>query len=179
MFSHIRKNFLHRCSSKVETTTEYKHESTVNNVRNFLSQCFPARAVSDVSMNAWMGYLYQQQPMPTDAEGVNVTISVLDPNNNCYDVGTTTSDINGFYKLTFTPHVLGVYTVYATFAGSGSYYGSYALTAINVEAAPAATPAPTPQPASLADIYFLPMSKVILIAIVIATIVMVLMLRKR
>jgi outer membrane protein assembly factor BamB len=136
-------------------------------------------AISDQSMSSWMEYVYQQQPMPTDAKGVNVTVSVLDPNNNCYDVGTTTSDASGFFKLSFTPQVPGEYTVIASFAGSDSYYGSTAETALAVNEAPAATPAPTPSPASLADIYFLPMSIVILIAIIVATIVMVLMLRKR
>jgi outer membrane protein assembly factor BamB len=136
-------------------------------------------AISDDSMSAWMEYLYMEQPKPTNATGVKVTITVLDPNNNCYDVGTATSDIDGFFKLTFTPQVPGAYNVYATFTGSESYYGSSALTAINVEEAPAATAPPTAPPASLADIYFLPMSIVLLIAIIVVGIAMVLMFRRR
>jgi hypothetical protein len=123
--------------------------------------------------------LYQQQPKPANATGVKVTITVLDPNNNCYDVSTATSDIDGFYRATFTPQVPGAYTVYATFTGSESYFGSSALTAINVEEAPAATAPPTAPPASLADLYFLPMSIVILIVVIVAAIAIVLMLRKR
>jgi outer membrane protein assembly factor BamB len=136
-------------------------------------------AIADEDMSAWMEYLYQQQPKPANATGVKVTITVLDPNNNCYDVSTATSDIDGFYRATFTPQVPGAYTVYATFTGSESYFGSSALTAINVEEAPAATAPPTAPPASLADIYFLPMSIVILIVVIVGIIVLVLMLRKR
>ena len=136
-------------------------------------------AISDEDQSAWMEYLYQQQPKPTDAIGVDVTITVLDPNGNCYDVATATSDVNGFYSATFTPPVPGKYTVYATFTGSESYYGSSATTAINVEEAPAATAEPTPIPASAADLYFLPVSIGIIIAIVVIGLVIILMLRKR
>jgi hypothetical protein len=104
---------------------------------------------------------------------------VLDPNNNCYDVVTTTSDMNGFYKASFTPEVPGDYTVYATFAGSESYWPSSAVTAINVEEAPEATPEPTQAPASLADQYLLPGIGGIIAAIAIVGITIMLMLRKR
>jgi outer membrane protein assembly factor BamB len=136
-------------------------------------------AVSDESMSDWMEYVYMQQPKPTNATGVKVTISVLDPNNNVYDVATATSDANGFFRTVFTPEVPGVYTVLATFEGSESYWPSSAVTAINVEEAPQPTPEPTPTPASLADIYFMPMSIGIIIAIVVVGLLLVLMLRKR
>ena len=35
--------------------------------------------VSDASMSGWMQYVYMQQPEPTNATGVPVTISVVDP----------------------------------------------------------------------------------------------------
>jgi hypothetical protein len=136
-------------------------------------------AVSDGSMKAWMEYVYHQKPCPTNVTGVEVVISVLDPNNNCYEVGKTTSDPSGFYKLTFEPLVPGEYTIVATFSGSESYWSSQAQTAVFVEEAPAATPAPTPEPASAADLYFLPMSIVTIILIVIVGAMMFLMLRKR
>ena len=136
-------------------------------------------AIADESMSAWMEYLYMQQEKPTNATGVEVTITVLDPNNNCYDVGTTTSTIDGFFKLTFTPEVPGEYYVYATFTGSESYYGSSAVTAINVEEALAATPEPTPQPASAAELYFLPMSIATIVAIIVIGLLLFLMIRKR
>jgi outer membrane protein assembly factor BamB len=136
-------------------------------------------AMSDASMEAWMEYAYQQQIKPANATGVEITISVLDPNGNCYEVGTTTSDDNGFFKLAFTPAVPGEYSIYATFSGSESYYGSTAVTAINVENAPAATPAPTPTPAPMTDTYVLGLGITAIIAIVIVGLVLILLLRKR
>jgi hypothetical protein len=134
-------------------------------------------AVSDESMSAWMEYVYMQKPRP-DAVGVNVTITVLDPNNNVYDVGTTTCDSDGFYKMSFTPAVPGEYTIYATFKGSDSYWPSYDLTAINVEEA-TTTPPPTSTPASIADMYLLPATIGIIITIIVATIVIVLIIRRK
>jgi hypothetical protein len=136
-------------------------------------------AVSDESMSEWMEYVYMQQPRPANVTGVEVVVSVLDPNNNCYEVGRGTSDANGFYSVSFTPPVPGKYTIIATFAGSKAYYGSQAETAINVESAPAATPAPTPTPASVADMYFLPATAGIIVAIVVIGLIIILMLRKR
>jgi len=136
-------------------------------------------AVCDDNQSEWMLYVYKQFARPAEVMGVDVTISVLDPNDNYYDVGTTTSDDSGFYKLTFTPPVPGEYTIYATFAGSKAYYGSFTETAIYVEEAPASTPEPTPRPESLADIYILPGIIGIIIAILVVGAVLILMLRKR
>jgi hypothetical protein len=126
-----------------------------------------------------MEHLYRQSAMPTNITGVPVTLSVLDSNGNCNPVGTTTSDASGTYSLTWTPTISGNFTVFATFAGSKSYYGSSAETHFYASEAPAATPAPTPPPASMADTYLLPATIGIIIAIAVATIVIVLMLRKR
>jgi len=60
-------------------------------------------AVSDESQSEWMLYVYKQFECPTTASGVEVVIEVLDSNNNYYEVGRTTSDLTGFYKLAFTP----------------------------------------------------------------------------
>ncbi len=136
-------------------------------------------AVSDESMGDWMEYVYMQKPRPADVTGVEIVVSVLDPNDNSYEIGRTTSDANGFFKLAFEPLVPGEYTVIATFEGSESYYGSHAVTAINVEEAPAATPVPTPPPASVADMYLLPSVAGIIVAIVVIGILIILMLRKR
>jgi hypothetical protein len=136
-------------------------------------------AVSDASQAAWMEYIYMKQERPTNATGVPVVLSVVDPNGNYYTVGTATSDSNGAFKLAFTPEVPGTYTVIAGFSGSGSYYGSSAETGIFVDVpAATATPAPTPAP-STADLYFLPAVVGIIIAIFIAAFVIVLMLKKK
>ncbi len=136
-------------------------------------------AVSDECQEAWMEYAYMQQIRPANVTGVEVTITVLDPNNNCYEVGKTTSDDKGFYKLAFTPPVPGEYSIYATFSGSESYYGSSAETAIYVENAPTPTPPPTPTPAPMTDTYVLGIGAGAIIAIVIIGLVIILMLRKR
>jgi outer membrane protein assembly factor BamB len=99
---------------------------------------------SDASMTDWMGYVYQQQPMPTDFTGVTVQLSVIDQNNNTRPIGTAVTDINGAYSYQWTPDITGKYTVYASFAGSNSYWPSHASTAFAVD--PAATPVPTAAP---------------------------------
>jgi hypothetical protein len=136
-------------------------------------------AMSDANMSEWMLYVYKQYARPTDVIGVDVTISVLDPNNNAYEVTTTTSDASGYFGCTFVPAVPGLYTVVASFEGSGAYYGSYAETFINVEEAPAATAPPTPTPAPMTDTYVLGIGAGAIVAIVVIGLVIILMLRKR
>jgi hypothetical protein len=136
-------------------------------------------AVADENMSDWMLYVYKQFERPANTVGVEVVISVLDPNNNYYEVGRTTSDADGFFKLAFTPEVPGEYTVIASFAGSKAYYGSYAKTAVNVEEAPATTPPPTPTPAPMTDTYVLGIGAGAIIAIVVVGLVIILLIRKR
>jgi hypothetical protein len=136
-------------------------------------------AVSDESMSEWMLHVYKQFEKPADVTGVEVVVSVLDPNNNCYEVARATSDASGHFGCTFEPEVSGFYTVVATFEGSGGYYGSYAETFINVEEAPAATPMPTPEPASIADLYLVPGIVGIIVAIAVVGAIIILLLRKR
>ncbi len=136
--------------------------------------------VADESMTDWMQYVYMQYPRPADVTGVDVTISVLDPNNNVYDVATAKTDENGVFSAVFTPEVSGKYTIHASFAGSKSYVGSSAQTAIQVdEAVSTATPVPTQAPQSAADLYFMPVSIVLIIAIVAVLVLVIMLLRKR
>jgi len=103
-------------------------------------------AVSDASQGEWMDYVYMQKPRPTNTTGVNVMLSVNDPNGNNYPIGNATSDASGLYSLIWTPPVSGKYTVIATFPGSESYWPSFAETAIGVLAAPSASISPSPSP---------------------------------
>jgi outer membrane protein assembly factor BamB len=107
-------------------------------------------AISDDSMTAWQAYLYMQQPKPTNATGVPVHLTAIDPNGNWQDLGTAISDDHGMYSISYVPPVPGMYKVTATFAGTNSYFASDAETAFivskSVVAAPAATAAPTAIP---------------------------------
>jgi hypothetical protein len=135
-------------------------------------------AVSDESMNAWMNYVYEQQPIPKNAAGVEVTLDAIDPNNNFVHIGTVTSDMSGTFGYAWTtPNVPGKYNIIATFMGSDSYYASYAEANAFVSEAPA-PPAPTPTPLVLPpyETYMTVAVVVVLIAIAIAVI---LILRKK
>jgi len=108
-------------------------------------------AISDSSMDAWMEYMFHQRPMPTNATGVTVHLTAIDPNGNFQDIGNATNDIAGNYGLSWTPPVPGTYKVTATFAGSNSYGSSFSTTYITVSAALLASPAAntnTPAPSA-------------------------------
>ena len=79
-------------------------------------------AVSDASQGAWMEYVYMQKPRPADTTGVPITVSVVDNNGNYREIGNTTSNADGFFAFNWKPDIEGQYTVYASFAGSESYW---------------------------------------------------------
>ncbi len=136
-------------------------------------------AVSDESQGDWMAYVYMQKPRPTNATGVQVTISVVDANDNYREIGKVTSDADGFYSFSWKPDIEGKYTVYASFGGSESYWPSHAVTAFAVDpVAPTPTPSPAPEK-SMADLYFIPAIAGLLVAIVVVGLLTILTLRKR
>jgi hypothetical protein len=135
-------------------------------------------AVSDANMSAWMLYVYKQFEKPADTIGVEVIVSVLDPNTNCYEVARATTDESGYFGCTFEPEVPGFYKIIATFEGSGAYYASYAETFVNVEEAPVVTE-PTPSPAPMTDTIVTGFGIGMIIAIVVIGLVIILMLRRR
>ncbi len=99
---------------------------------------------SDKSMKDWMGYVYQQKPMPSNFTGVEVSISIMDANGNYRNIGTATTDASGRYSLEWTPDIAGKYTVIASFQGTNGYWPSYSETAFTVaQAEPTASPYPT------------------------------------
>jgi hypothetical protein len=135
-------------------------------------------AVSDAAMSNWMLYVYKQFECPTDTTGVPVTINVVDSNGNYRTIGTTTTDSNGKYAFSWTPDISGMYYVYATFAGSGGYFGSVGEDAFIVKEAPEATAAPTPAPASAVETYFFPAIAALLVAMIVGFVVIILIVRK-
>jgi hypothetical protein len=135
--------------------------------------------VSEESQNAWMEYVYMQQPRPTNTTGVQVSIDVIDSNGNYRNIGTTTSDASGMFTYTWIPDISGDYTVIANFAGSESYYAASAETSFYASE-PAATPTPQPtQAPSMSDLYFLPAIAGLFVAIIICIAMVALVLMKK
>jgi hypothetical protein len=132
---------------------------------------------SDASMKDWMGYVYQQKPLPTNFTGVAVSLDAMDPNGNYVHIGDATTNANGLFHYTWTPpNVPGDYTVTATFAGTNGYWPSSAVTAMNV-VGEHPTPAPTQSPlATMTDTYVLGSAVAIIIVILM---IGALLLRKR
>jgi outer membrane protein assembly factor BamB len=162
-------------------------QGTVNDIspdtsKYALTARFPhgVPAVSDASMTEWMQYVYNQFPRPTNATGVDVTLSVIDSNGNFREIGKTTSDSDGFYSFQWIPDISGKFTVYASFAGSKSYWPSQAETAFAVDPAhPTEAPTATPTQ-SAADLYFVPAIAGLFVFVAIISVVLaLLMLRKR
>lgn len=136
-------------------------------------------AVSDASMGEWMKYVHVQFPRPTNVTGVEVTLSVLDSNNNFREIGKTTADSDGYYSFQWTPDIEGKYTVYALFAGSKSYYPSHAETAFGVDPAPPEPPQEPAPPPSMTDTYVMYSAVGIIVAIAIVGALLALLVRKR
>ena len=135
-------------------------------------------AVSDASQAAWMEYIYMQKPRPTNTTGVQVTLSVLDSNGNYRTIGTATTN-DGYFSYNWVPDIPGQYTVYASFAGTESYWQSHAITSFAIDpAAPTASPYPvTVLPPT--ETYFAIATIAIIAAIAAAAVVIVIVLRKR
>jgi hypothetical protein len=152
-------------------------ERDTNNVMDTALKGTPA--ISDEDMQAWMEYLFMEQIKPENAKGVTITLNAIDPNGNYVSLGETTSDINGNWGCSFEPEVPGDYQIIATFAGSNAYGPSSSTTYLTVEDAPAATAAPTSQPESIADVYFVPAIAALAILIVVVGAVLGLLLAKK
>jgi len=103
-------------------------------------------AISDEDMSAWMEYMFMQQAKPKNAKGVEVILETLDPNGNTYEIGKTTSDMNGNYGFMWEPPVPGTYQIIARFAGSAAYGPSSATTYIGITEAPSPAQPIEPEP---------------------------------
>lgn len=142
-----------------------------------------AACVSKESMTAYMEYLHMQKPINgfygnVTVTGVPVSIDIIDPNDNFFNIATTVSDEKGNFAYAWTPEIAGTYKIMATFAGDESYGSSFATTYATVGEAPTTAPSP-PQPDSIADQYFFPAVVGIIVAIAIGFAVTILVLKKR
>ena len=171
----------------VTTATPITITGTVMDVSAGASQDAVARnfpnglpCVSDASQSHWMEYVYEQQPFPTGATGVPVTLSVIDANNNYRTIGTTTSDTSGTYSFTWTPDIPGAYALIASFGGSNSYYGSTAETHFYASS-PAASPSPAATPvtglASTSTVEY-GIVAIIIVIVIIGAVLALLIMRK-
>jgi outer membrane protein assembly factor BamB len=104
-------------------------------------------AIADASMTAWMEYLHMQKPKPTNATGVQVTLTAVDANGKQTTIGTVTSDASGNYAFAWAPQTEGTYTIVASFGGSKSYYASSAETSVAVTSVTGVSSA-SPQPST-------------------------------
>jgi hypothetical protein len=136
--------------------------------------------VSKESMSAWMEHLHMQKPMPTDVTGVSVSLEILDPNGNTYNIGTVMTDKSGTFKKLWQPEIPGEYVVTATFDGTESYGSSWAETVVGVVDAPATSPIDQPElvmPPT--EMYFAISTAVIVAAIAIVGAMLALILKKK
>jgi outer membrane protein assembly factor BamB len=134
---------------------------------------------ADSIMGDWMGYIYQQKPLPSNFLGITVEIMVVDANSNFRSIGTATTDAKGNYNLIWTPDISGNYQVVANFAGTEGYWPSSSTTAFTVmEPIATATPQPT-QPPSMSDLYFVPAIAGLFVFVAIIGVVIIIVLRKR
>jgi hypothetical protein len=136
-------------------------------------------AMSDGSMGAWMEYVYMQKPKPTNATGVEVVLNVLDSNNNFREIGRTNSDTSGMFTVSWTPDIEGDFKVFASFAGSESYWPSSAETSFVVDPAPPAPAETKPLPPDMTGTYVTYAAIAIIIAIAVVGAIIILVLRKR
>ncbi len=132
----------------VTTATPIRITGTITDVSAGVTQSEVAKnfpngvpCVSDASQSKFMEHVYQDQPMPTDTTGVPIMFYVVDSNGNYRTIGSTTSTSGGTFGFTWTPDISGDYVLYATFAGSNSYWPTTAETSFY--AADPATVAPT------------------------------------
>ena len=136
---------------------------------------------SDANMGDWMGYVYQQQPLPSNFKGVTVAISVTDSNGNTRVIGTATTDATGTYTLTWVPDISGNFGVTANFAGTNAYWPSTATTSFNVMEASPTHPPTTTTPSDLASTQTveLGIAAIIIVMVIIGAVLAMLMQRKR
>jgi len=164
--------------TSVTTGTSCVIEGTVTDQTPGTLQGTPA--ISDTWMTPWMEYKFMDQPYPTQATGVPVSIDAVDPNGNYIHIGNATSDITGAFSYQWTPpDVPGKYTIIATFAGSNSYYSSSGEIAAVVSQQSTVTPPPAAQAPIDYTMTIIAVGIAIMIVVVIGVVILYLRLGKR
>jgi hypothetical protein len=103
-------------------------------------------AISEESMRPWMEYLYMQKTMPTNATGVEVVLTAVDPNGNTQPIGNAVTNFAGSFGIMWKPPVEGQYTIKAEFKGTASYGASFDMACFGVGPATATPPPSTATP---------------------------------
>jgi hypothetical protein len=141
--------------------------------------------VSKESMATQMEYLHIQHPIDglyhnLTITGVPVSIDATDPNGNPVHIGdVTTEGYSGTFGYEWQPMIAGKYQITATFLGDDSYGSSFATTYATVSEAPLESPTATPISFDAINNTIMTGLTVVGIAIIIAIIAAVLLLRKR
>ncbi len=130
-------------------------------------------------MKEWMGYVYQQEPQPSNYTGVTVALSVVDSNGNYRQIGTATTDATGIYSYTWTPDISGDFTVYANFVGTNGYWPSYAEDHFTVMQPPQPTSTQSTLDMASTQSYILTIGIAIIVVIIVIGAVLALLIRKR
>ena len=128
-------------------------------------------AIADEYMSEWMEYLYMQQPCPDSYTGVPVRLEAFGEDGSYVDIGWVTSDPYGNFKSAWTPPDESLYTIMATFAGSDSYWMSYAATGLSVGPAPSPDgpiePEPTEAPLITTEIAIIIAAVIVAVAVIV------------
>ncbi len=110
-------------------------------------------AIADKDQAAWMEYIYEQRPRPTNVDGVTLKLTAHSAENwdEVLEIGTITTCQAGDFEFLWTPPMTGVWEIFAEFEGTASYGKSEDVTAIAIlEATAEPTTQPTATPAQTA-----------------------------
>ena len=178
--------------SAPQTTITTGQSVTISGTVLDQSPTQPGKAcVSKNTVNTYMEYLHEQQPIDgtfhnVTVTGVPVSIDAVDSNGNMVHLATVTSDLSGTYGYSWTPDMAGQYKITASFGGDDSYGSSWGETyeTVSSPSTTAITTAINPinQPitgSTSNEMYFAISAIAIILAIAIVGSVLALMLRRR
>ncbi len=136
-------------------------------------------AIADQDQSAWMQYVYNNAPEPTNATGVPVTLTAIAQDGTTENIGVVTSDKTGNFAALWTPPSAGLYKIYANFEGTNAYWSSDAETALGIQQAATVTPSPTPDTRLGTITYISIAATAVIVALLLAVIAILLISRKK